>query len=60
VVRDDRCGFDPDCIPPNHLGLGIIHERAGAVGARLEVESQAGEGTQVRVVWPSDEGRLVT
>jgi nitrate/nitrite-specific signal transduction histidine kinase len=54
-VSDDGCGFDPDCIPPNHLGLGIMHERARAVGARLEVESQAGEGTQVRVAWTSDD-----
>jgi nitrate/nitrite-specific signal transduction histidine kinase len=56
-VSDDGCGFDPDCTPPNHLGLGIMHERAGAVGARLEIESQAGEGTRVKVVWPSDDGR---
>jgi signal transduction histidine kinase len=56
-VCDDGCGFDPDCIPPNHLGLGIMHERARAVGARLSVESQPGQGTQVRVAWLFDEGR---
>jgi len=54
-VRDDGCGFDPDCIPPGHLGLSIMRERAEAVGARLEIESQAGQGTRVEVTWPGDE-----
>jgi signal transduction histidine kinase len=50
-VSDDGRGFDPNSVPPDRLGLSIIRERAEAVGALLEIESQPGQGTQVRVVW---------
>jgi signal transduction histidine kinase len=50
-VCDDGQGFDPACIPPDHLGLGIMRERAEAVGAALRIESQAGQGTQIHVLW---------
>jgi signal transduction histidine kinase len=50
-VSDDGCGFDVDRVPPDHLGLGIMRERAQAVGARLAVKSQVGQGTRVEVVW---------
>jgi signal transduction histidine kinase len=55
-VRDDGRGFDPGEIPPGHLGLGIMRERAEAIGAMFEVESEPGRGTQVTVVWSEDEG----
>jgi PAS domain S-box-containing protein len=51
AVRDNGCGFDLTDTPPDHLGLGIMRERAEDVGATLEIESQAGSGTQVRVSW---------
>jgi signal transduction histidine kinase len=54
-VSDDGCGFDPSSIPPDRLGLGIIRERAEAIGATLEIESEADCGTVIRVVWKSDE-----
>jgi nitrate/nitrite-specific signal transduction histidine kinase len=47
-VSDDGCGFDPNSISPDHLGLGIMHERAKAIGATLKIESQPGSGTQDR------------
>ncbi|MBE9509064.1 MAG: hypothetical protein IMY86_13580 [Chloroflexi bacterium] len=50
-ISDDGCGFDPSGVPPDHLGLGIIHERAQAIGATSTIESQPGQGTQVVVVW---------
>ncbi|MDY7077527.1 MAG: two-component regulator propeller domain-containing protein [Chloroflexota bacterium] len=50
-ISDDGCGFDPSCIPPDRLGLGIIRERTQAIGAKLKVESQPGHGTRVIVVW---------
>jgi signal transduction histidine kinase len=56
-VSDDGRGFDVSSIPPDHLGVGIMRERAEAVGATLEIESQVGQGTRVTVVW-SDEGRM--
>ncbi len=51
TVHDDGRGFDPDNIPSNHLGLGIMRERAQAIGAALTVESQFGSGTQIAVLW---------
>ena len=50
-IRDDGRGFDPDHVPPDSLGLGIMRERAEAIAARLEIESQPGHGTQVKVRW---------
>jgi signal transduction histidine kinase len=31
--------------------LGIIRERAEAIGANLSIESQIGHGTCIRVTW---------
>jgi nitrate/nitrite-specific signal transduction histidine kinase len=47
LVADDGRGFDPDHVPPDHLGLSIMQERAEAAGATLRVESEPGEGTRV-------------
>jgi signal transduction histidine kinase len=52
-VRDDGCGFDPArAAPSGHFGLVGMRERAGAIGARLTVDSAPGCGTVVRVVIP--------
>jgi two-component system nitrate/nitrite sensor histidine kinase NarX len=51
-VRDDGRGFAADALPPdteNHVGLRIMRERAERLGARLDVSSQAGHGTTVRL-----------
>jgi len=50
-ISDDGRGFDPESVPPESLGLGIMRERAEAVGAVLEIESRAGKGTRVVVAW---------
>lgn len=50
-VADNGCGFDPAAVPPDHLGLKIMRERADAIGADLSVYSEPGEGTQVSVLW---------
>jgi signal transduction histidine kinase/PAS domain-containing protein len=52
-VSDDGLGFDPEDLSPEHLGLGIMRERAEAIGAKLRIDSQLGHGTQVTVVWPA-------
>jgi signal transduction histidine kinase len=57
VISDDGRGFDPADVSPEHMGLGIMRERAEAVGAQLGIVSQTGRGTQVTVVWPGDEGK---
>ena len=59
TIADDGRGFDVSEAGYNTLGLRIMRERAEGIGAALEVDSAAGAGTQVTVVWPdaeSDEG----
>lgn len=50
-VSDNGCGFDPGQIPADRLGLGIIRERAQAVGAEIEILSQTDQGTAIVVTW---------
>jgi nitrate/nitrite-specific signal transduction histidine kinase len=54
-ICDDGRGFDPTDIPPDHLGVGIMHERAEAIGAVLMIESRPGEGTRVSVTWTAND-----
>jgi signal transduction histidine kinase len=51
-IADDGRGFDANGVSPDHLGLGIMRERAEGIGARMTVASEPGEGTEVIVVWP--------
>jgi signal transduction histidine kinase len=57
TISDDGRGFDVDSVPPGHLGMAIMRERAEAVGARLEIAGQIDRGTRVTVVWTDDERR---
>ncbi len=52
-ITDDGRGFDLAMVAPDRLGLGIIRERAQAIGATLRIESQVGSGTLVEVAWHS-------
>jgi signal transduction histidine kinase len=51
TILDNGCGFDPEVVTSNHLGLGIIKERAQSVGARLILETRPDCGTKVAVRW---------
>ncbi len=53
VVRDDGAGFDP-IRPPgeSHVGLKIMRERAGRIGAELELASRPGQGTTLTLTLP--------
>ena len=53
-IHDNGRGFEPQEIPPDHFGIGIIRERAETAGARLEIKSQIGLGTQVTITWPEN------
>jgi signal transduction histidine kinase len=53
MVADDGLGFEVDNVSADHLGLGIMHERAQSIGADLEVKSVRGQGTQVILTWHS-------
>jgi signal transduction histidine kinase len=56
-VADDGAGFDPAAARRSGgLGLRGMEERAAEIGARLEIESAAGSGTRVRVVWEGGTG----
>jgi ligand-binding sensor domain-containing protein/signal transduction histidine kinase len=53
-VRDDGRGFDgpPADGSSGHFGVTGMRERAAAIGATLTIESQAGQGTWVRLALP--------
>jgi signal transduction histidine kinase len=50
-VVDDGQGFDVASVPPGHLGLGIMRERASAIGAEVDISKGEGGGTCVLVSW---------
>ncbi len=47
VIRDDGVGFDPAIRDADRYGLTGMQERAGMIGATLEVNSHPGGGTEV-------------
>ncbi len=51
TVCDDGAGFDPATARPGSLGLRTMRERAQEIGADLRIESNAGEGTTVTMMW---------
>jgi signal transduction histidine kinase/PAS domain-containing protein len=55
-VSDDGRGFELNRVSPDHLGIGIMRERAEAIGATLTIESRPGHGTQVVVTWQDAQG----
>jgi nitrate/nitrite-specific signal transduction histidine kinase len=55
VVADDGVGFDPSQpVAVGHHGLGNMQKRAAAIGATLQIESIAGQGTRIIVSLPDD------
>ena len=50
-VIDNGCGFVPSDGSPDetHVGLHIMRERAERIGAKVDVQSSPGQGTQVRI-----------
>jgi len=51
-IRDNGLGFDPNADFKGHMGLGNMRERTSRLGGTLEIESQPGGGTLVRVRVP--------
>ncbi len=50
VIHDDGRGFAPSVIgQPGHYGLIGLRERARSVGGTLSIDSQAGQGTTLKV-----------
>ena len=55
VVRDNGRGIDPRVLRDGrdgHLGLPGVRERAEGLGAKLEIRSRAGAGTEIELVVP--------
>ena len=55
MVKDDGSGFNMKAVSQDHLGLGIMQERAESIGALLTIESSLDNGTIVRLNWASEE-----
>jgi signal transduction histidine kinase len=55
-VTDDGLGFDPDAVPPGHLGLDGMRSRAERLGGSLRIETAPGAGTRLSVRVPLPEG----
>ena len=50
TVADDGCGFEPGRAGPQpHFGLTGMQERAEIIGGALEIKTQPGTGTTVRL-----------
>lgn len=53
VVEDKGEGFDTSTeAGPEHVGMGLMKERAARVGGRIELQSIPGEGTRVEAILP--------
>ncbi len=55
TVEDDGAGFEPGHLPQDgrtHFGLKIMEARAQRLGGHLQVSSNPGGGTRVRLSWP--------
>lgn len=54
AIRDDGHGFDPEAVGDGaHFGLQILRERGALLGGAVEVRSQPGGGTMVRLRMPA-------
>jgi signal transduction histidine kinase len=53
-VSDDGQGFGPGTVPG--VGQSSMRERATLIGGELEIESQPGQGTSVRLRVPLPQG----
>lgn len=59
-ICDDGQGFELNQVEGGHLGVEIMHERARNIGAKLEILSHPGKGTNISVTWSGQEkGELV-
>ncbi|MBI5965809.1 MAG: GAF domain-containing sensor histidine kinase [Chloroflexi bacterium] len=55
LIRDNGSGFDPKSVLGEHLGLGIMQERASNTQFNLSIRSEPGQGTEISLHWPKFE-----
>ena len=58
-VEDNGVGFERSAPPPDgvtleRFGLSTMHERCAAIGGSLEIDSQPGRGTRIRLEYRSE------
>nr|DAK42314.1 MAG TPA: Signal transduction histidine kinase, nitrate/nitrite-specific [Caudoviricetes sp.] len=54
-IEDDGIGFNPQHLHKlsgEHVGLGIMQERARRINANLDIQSQPEQGTTVTLTLP--------
>jgi PAS domain S-box-containing protein len=54
-ILDDGCGFDLDEIKVGHFGVQIMAERAASIRATFVIDTNPGEGTEIKLLWRNDE-----
>ena len=54
LIRDDGKGISDVNVPSNHLGMGIMQERAMAINAEMDIQSQVNQGTTVSIAWKQE------
>jgi signal transduction histidine kinase len=63
-IRDDGAGFDSQKVQtePGRKGLGLVamRERVSAIGGTLRIESCGGQGTELLIRVPLEDGRANT
>jgi PAS domain S-box-containing protein len=57
-IEDWGKGFDPRHVHENRFGLEGMRERVQLFGGTLQIDSQPGQGTRIRVELPAIEGGL--
>lgn len=54
-IVDNGVGFQNGHQSPDHFGLGIMEERAQSIGGVLEIDSQPGQGTTIKLQWNKEQ-----
>jgi len=54
-ILDDGCGFYPDEVKAGHFGVQIMAERAASIRATFVIDTNPGEGTEIKLLWRNDE-----
>jgi signal transduction histidine kinase len=54
-ISDNGRGFDPQAVPPGHLGLANLRDRAVSMGGSVSIESAPDAGTRIIVRLPIED-----
>jgi len=56
LIEDDGIGMDNPNLTTSlgeHIGMSVMEERARRIGGEISIETEAGEGTQILLTFPS-------